>query len=645
MNKNIFIEELIKKADIVGIVSKYVPLQKKGANYFGVCPFHADTNPSMSVSSKKGIFKCFSCGVSGNAISFIQKYKKVPFIKAIKEVALMSNYSMDQIEKMFEQKNDKFSSKEWRLLNLNNEANEIFKNLLFVESNKIHLEYLQKRMISMQTIKEFELGFSSKGDSKDLIYQILTNKNKILGEERDHELVFNEDELLKASLINVSDDGQRIWDYFYNRITFPIYDYQGFLIGFIGRTVEFNDNTKYLLSNSSNLFNKSQVLYNFKAVYNEQPTTIIILEGNLDVLSIYEAKDKTIIDQVDDYQAVALMGVALTNEHVNILRQQKQLKNIIIWLDNDQAGKNATLINGLKLLQGGFNVFVINNDTNEKDVNDLLVKFGKQKINNLIVKNKIDFISYFIESKFAQANDMQKPQATEEILTIIVRYGNVLFKSQHLQLVAKITNYGLQDINDKFVQIQSTIKPIYEKNYQSRDNYIQNQVANTTPIDKNNGEVNMFIQSIRKELYDIIAILLLSPETAQKIIGKIIMISKLDDKSDMYLNMIRVIAHYMKQNKDSDVKPTPEILLNELSKNNLLYDHSKSKQKFNIHSKEYYEDRLSKLIAKIICDYCRIEINNKNNRLKNFSYGSQEYIAEQKIIDNLRKLHDEHNKK
>ena len=163
-----FVEELLERADIVDIIGRFVSLHKSGANFFGLCPFHPDQNPSMSVSPKKKIFRCFSCGASGNVINFVQKYKKISYGEAIKEVAKMAGYSDTDISNYLSKQNKNYSPGNMRLFDLNADANDLFRTLLYNDDNKSYLQYLYDRKLSDATIRKFEIGFAGKGEKSRL---------------------------------------------------------------------------------------------------------------------------------------------------------------------------------------------------------------------------------------------------------------------------------------------------------------------------------------------------------------------------------------------------------------------------------------------------------------------------------------------
>lgn len=495
-----FIDQVIERANIVDIISKYVSLKKMGANYFGLCPFHPDKNPSMSVSNKKKIFKCFSCNTSGNVITFVQKFKKISFGEALKEVALASGFSQKEIDDYFNNKNSRnYDPHQSHFYGLNNKANDLFQILLFNASNKKYLDYLLKRRLSIETIKQFNLGFCGKDNAKTILYDLITDQNN------GNEETFNADDLLKASLININEQTSDVVDYFYNRITFPIKDKNGFIIGFIGRNIDKTDTVKYLTSRETFLFHKADVFYNLDQVYHSNINTLVILEGNIDLISLYEAGLDT-----SKYGIVALMGTAFTTSHLNILRQIKSIKNIILCLDNDDAGRKNTLSIGLQLLKDGYQLFVVKNDSKYKDINDILVNEGKKQVLDLLSDNNLtDFFVFYIQHILVSLNLSNTASLVEQILVLIVRYGNSLYWSKYRDLIAKITGLDQEDLN-------VTYKKLVSNRFSVRDDKVYDKTRKETTNTKNKKEKEI-LKNFENCVCDILFVLFFSPSIAGKL--------------------------------------------------------------------------------------------------------------------------------
>lgn len=442
-----FVEELLEKADIVDIIGRFVSLHKSGANFFGLCPFHPDQNPSMSVSPKKKIFRCFSCGASGNVINFVQKYKKISYGEAIKEVAKMAGYSDIDINNYLSKQNKNYSPANMRLFDLNADANDLFRTLLYNDDNKSYLRYLYDRKLSDATIRKFEIGFAGKGSEKRIIYDLLTDTSL------PHKQVWNEDDLLKASLININEKTSEISDYFHNRITFPIKDRNGFIIAFIARDIKKESELKYLTTRETNLFSKSNTLYNFDKVMLDKPKTLIVLEGNVDLMSLYEAGMNE-----NQYGAVALMGTAFTQNHKNMILNTRCIDNILLWFDNDEAGKASTLKNGLQLLSLHKNMLVVNNTTIYKDVNEILVKEGKEKVLQILQSaDNPRFVTYYITHTLKDITNLNLDSKIKDVLKVIRMENNPSYTDSYINLISSITKLAVSDLKRTY----ETIRPAY----------------------------------------------------------------------------------------------------------------------------------------------------------------------------------------
>ena len=431
-----FVDELLEKADIVDIIGRFVSLHKSGANFFGLCPFHPDQNHSMSVSPKKKIFRCFSCGASGNVINFVQKFKKISYGEAIREVAKMAGYSETDINNYLSKQNKSYSPANMKLFDLNADANDLFKTLLYNQDNKDYLQYLYERKLSDDTIRKFEIGFAGKGQEKRIVYDILTDTSI------PHKQMWNEDDLLKASLININEKTSEISDYFHNRITFPIKDRNGFIVAFIARDIKKDSELKYLTSRETNLFSKSNTLYNFDRVMLDKPKTLIVLEGNIDLMSLYEAGMKE-----SEYGAVALMGTAFTISHKNMILNTRCIDNIILWFDNDEAGKASTLKNGLQLLPLHKNMIVVNNTTKYKDVNEILVKEGKEKVLEILQSAQNPrFVSYYITHTLKGLTSLNLDSKVRDALKVMKTENNPAYTDSYIQLISSITKLAVSDL-------------------------------------------------------------------------------------------------------------------------------------------------------------------------------------------------------
>ena len=356
------IENIRKSANIIQIISSYLPLTQKGKNYFGVCPFHEDHSPSMSVSEEKQIYKCFSCGAAGNVFTFVSEYENVNFIEAVKIVADKCGLTFKgKINTKKENKNNKV---EYEIMSL---ALKFYQNNLNTEYGIKAKEYLNDRNLSEEAIREFEIGLAL--DSRYSLNKILLNKN------------YSPETLLNLGLINRNKE--HINDTFNSRIIYPIHNLEGDVIGFTGRIYEKSDQAKYINSKESPIFKKGHILFNYHRAKKEiiKKKEVIIVEGNMDAIRMYASGIKNV---------VALMGTSLTNEQVNIIKNLHA--KVILLLDNDEAGELATFQNGNILSSAGISPLIVRL-SGEKDPDDYIIKNGVETILNNI-NNPISFLDF-----------------------------------------------------------------------------------------------------------------------------------------------------------------------------------------------------------------------------------------------------------
>ncbi len=359
------INEIRSRANIVDIISGYLQVSSKGKNYVALCPFHNDHSPSLIISPEKQIFNCFTCRTGGNVFSFVMKYENVSFAEAVSIVAKKVGFNL---------KNDVFVKSE----NKYSKDYEIYEYAMKYYLNNINTtdgskarEYLLKRGINETIIKEFKLGYS--GSSKDTFYKLATNKG------------WDTETLNKLGLINKVNEN--VYDTFINRVVIPIENLKGEVVGFTGRIFNGEDNTaKYLNTKETEIFKKSSLLFNYHNAKNyiRDRKSVIVVEGNMDAIKMSAKGFKNV---------VALMGVALSNEQIDILKRLKV--PVILMLDNDNAGEDATIKNGESLINSGVDTKVVRL-SGAKDPDEYLEKFGIDAMQNNIDK-AIKYIDFKIE--------------------------------------------------------------------------------------------------------------------------------------------------------------------------------------------------------------------------------------------------------
>lgn len=307
------IENLKNIVDIADVVGSYIPLKKSGANFVCVCPFHNDKHPSMSISPSKGIYHCFSCKAGGDAIKFVMEYEKLGYVEAIEKLASIYNVSLEYTSSKNELKTDK---KILENLNLH------YKTLLY--KNHEALNYLKSRSITDAIIEKWELGWAA-GSQNTL--NLLQNEN------------IEPKEALEVGAIKQNESGY--YASFINRITFPIYNHLGRLVGFGGRTISDNP-AKYINSPQSQIFDKSKIFYGYDKAKSEiyRSHSIVICEGYMDCIMLHAAGINN---------AVAVLGTALTQKHIPLI-QRGDIK-VTLSFDSDSAGINAAFKSARLLME------------------------------------------------------------------------------------------------------------------------------------------------------------------------------------------------------------------------------------------------------------------------------------------------------
>ncbi len=352
------INEIRNKTDIVDVVSKYVNLTKKGKNYIGVCPFHDDHSPSMSVSPEKQIYTCFSCGATGNVFTFVADFEKISFVQAVSLLGERVGINISGNIKADTKKDDYFDIYEY--------ASKFYQNSLFTSLGKNAIAYLEGRNIDKETIKKFGIGLSIQ---KVSLTEYLKNKKYSL------------EKLIDVGLTNENGN-----DIFINRIMFPIYDLSGNPVAFSGRIYNTKDTSKYINSKETDKFKKGKILYNYHIAkeHLKKNDTIIIMEGQMDVIRA---------STVGINNCIATMGTALTKDHKNIIKNMAD--NIILCFDGDKAGEKATVA-AIELLEDtGQNIKVVRLPNN-MDPDEYIIKEGKDAFLNQI-KFATNLVDYKIE--------------------------------------------------------------------------------------------------------------------------------------------------------------------------------------------------------------------------------------------------------
>lgn len=432
MNDN-EIENIRKNANIVDVIRSYLPLTEKGKNYFGVCPFHEDHSPSMSVSEEKQIYKCFSCGAAGNVFTFVRDYENVSFLEAVKIVAEKCGLTFKGIITPQKKKSHVL---EYEIMNL---ALKYYQNNLNTEYGVVAKEYLKKRGIDEQIIKDFDLGLAL--DINHPLHPLLTSKK------------YSIDMISSLGLINQKDN--MIYDTFQNRILFPIHNLEGDVVGFTGRIYDDSKQAKYLNSKETVIFKKGSILFNYHRAKDEikRKKEIIIVEGNMDAIRLFSVGIKNV---------VALMGTSLTKEQVDIIKNTRS--KVILMFDNDDAGEIATFNNGNILEANGITPFIVRL-SGEKDPDEYIIKNGFEAMLNNI-ENPIYFLDFKL--KYLKKNkDLSKTNDLvsyiKEMLDSIKDIQDDLTKELTIKKMSEEYDVPLELLKNELSKIETPKKKIIEK--------------------------------------------------------------------------------------------------------------------------------------------------------------------------------------
>lgn len=425
------LNDVLDHADIVHVVSSFIPVIKKGKNYVAKCPFHDDTNPSMSVSPERKMFKCFVCGTGGSAISFVQKYLHIPFVEAMKKVADISGYHDERLDKKqaYVKPEDPEKIPLFKCLK---DLTLYYQYSLNTAEGKDGLEYFKSRNLDKSLQDKFLLGYAPKDGQATC--QFLQSKG--------HSLKTIEDVGI-ATMINgnYSDKSQ-------GRTIFPVCDTEGRVIGFSARKIGDGPEAKYVNSPETLLFHKSSVLYNYHIAKEKAriANCIYVCEGFMDVMAL----SKIGIDN-----AVALMGTALSSEHIAMLR----LLNVEVrlCLDGDLPGQTAMMKASKMLQEAGIPCVIVDNQGSTEDPDDIINKEGPDALRVYLQKllNRVDFaLKYFKRSNPLKTAE-QKKKLISEFIPVLLGIKDQLDLDNYLHQLSGVTGYDVDSLRSLLKQIRS----------------------------------------------------------------------------------------------------------------------------------------------------------------------------------------------
>lgn len=454
--------EIQHKADIVDVIGEYLPLEQRGKNYFAICPFHDDHNPSMSISPEKQIYTCFVCGASGNVFHFVMNYEKISFIEAVmivaKKVGIAVNAEIGVSKKNINPQNEKY----YQMFEL---ASKLYQNNIRTAYGKDAINYLSKRNIDLDVIKEFEIGLSLEDGA---LNKLLSSKN------------FSVDDAILIGLCGKKDNF--IYDVFRGRIMFPLWNIDGKIVGFSGRIYNDSKENKYSNSKESIIFKKGELLYNYHRAkdFAREKKQIIVVEGFMDVIRLWTIGIKNV---------VATMGTAITKEHANLIK--KLSKNVILSFDGDKAGEKATLSALEALEKVGLEPKIIRLEDNY-DPDDYIIKKGKEAFLSHL-KNALttlDFKMLIRKSKTDFNNFDEVSNYVREVTNDLSKTSDILVHELTIKKLSKETNLDVETIKGlikntpkkNMVEPKKIIKNSGDKHQKAEENLVYYMLKNVEAI-------------------------------------------------------------------------------------------------------------------------------------------------------------------
>lgn len=574
-----------EETDLVALVSEFLPLEKRGKNYFGLCPFHNDNNPSFSVTPEKNIAKCMTCGGGGRPITFYKEIKKISFNEAVVDLAGLLGIKLDKTQIKVDP-NEKYYE-------IMEEAAKFYSfNLFNSKSGEPALNYLRGRKLLDDTIRDFKLGFAPK--QKDSLYTMLRDKE------------YSVSDLIALGLVKQSSDGT-YYDFFTNRLMFSITNSRGRIVGFSSRTLDKTSKNKYINTPETVVFKKGELLYNL----NEATRSInklhhvILYEGFFDVISTTQAGFEN---------GIATMGTAFTT---NQAAQIKKVTNkVIIAFDGDDAGVEAAIKTIKPLQQVGITVEILK-IPDKLDPDDYINQYGPNGLDRLLLESKYDpyaflYNYYKDNTNFDNANDIKKLKTNVETM---LAESDATIKALYSKILAKDLNIDISDIripiNQKTNAYIETKEPLERIEIKPKGPKLSNRYENA--------EKRLVILMIRSRIW------------YERIFNEL----DIDEYSNLNIAALRTrINSYYQRFGDSSI--TSDLanftdMLSTAEKNYLENDIYKDE--FWKNQTEFSDDEIE-IYVKLVKDtpylrrvqYLKKRINELKEKNKNFENESMEYI-------------------
>ncbi len=511
------LEQVKSRNDIVDVISQYIALKRSGRNYFGVCPFHNEKTPSLSVSPDRQIFKCFGCGVGGNVFQFVSKIENLSFGETVELLAERASIELPKLGS----EDEKTSILKSKVYSVNEEAAKFFHENLYKNTSKDAQEYVKKRKLDNNTLKAFMIGYAEDNNS---LLEHLKQKG------------FKEEEMRASGLIGKSNDG-RLYDKFRGRLMFPIQDVRGKVIAFGGRVLIPEDERKkieetgkkmpkYINSPEDIVYSKGRNLFGLnvaKKANNGMMKRILVVEGYMDAISLYKCGITNV---------VASLGTALTDAQARLLR--KNAEQVILGYDADGAGQNA-IIRAMDILKNmGVDIRVLQ-ISGAKDPDEFVVKYGSERFKKCMDESisLVEFKAKVLKKSLNTENVNDRIKFLNELAKILSEVDNTMERELYIERIAKAYSVSKEAI---FAEVN---KLLY-KNSNVSMKTLDSSKARLKPIKDLNKEDNSSKSSGARKISEstinrekmLIYLLMNNPKESYERIKKAVSIDDIQDETN-----------------------------------------------------------------------------------------------------------------
>ncbi|MEG2311010.1 MAG: DNA primase [Clostridia bacterium] len=581
------IEEVVTQNDIVELISEYVSLKKGGRNFMGLCPFHREKSPSFCVSSEKQIYKCFGCSEGGNIITFVMKLENLDFWDSVEFLAQRAHLDLSkyEVKGSYSKKDEVTHELKNKLFELNKDVAIYYHNNLIEllnEKKNLVKDYIIQRKLDIKTINRFGIGYA---DGKISLYDYLIQKG------------YKSDDIFATGIVQKSENG-RIYDRFYSRLIFPIFDVRDRVIAFGGRVLD-KQMPKYVNSSENQIYTKGKHLYALNFAKREKLDNVIIVEGYMDTIALHKN---------GYFNTIASLGTALTDNQARLIK--KYCDNVIIAYDQDSAGQEATM-RGLDILVSkNINVKVLMLDkTDVKDPDEYINKYGYERFRNCI-NNSISLVEYKI-AKLEKTLDINNIDSKINFLTqtacILAQIENNIERELYIDKIAKKYNTGSGPI---IQEVEKRLKKIEGNNVYVDMQSLNKKMQLVTNIRKRQEQYIIALllsrdKTIQSEIIEKISPKDIENEDVAKVYMYILNLTK-----DYDINKIDILSKIQDEHLIKEITDIMYIDISSVDKNKLLADvlNNKNKEKLYLRRDEIIK-RMNLDVSKDEQEVLQLELN------------------------------------